>query len=272
MGVSGQIYSISLSDIEVSDFNVRLTDKNARIDELAESIEKHGLLQPVVLRGSHGNPPYELVVGQRRFRAHQKLNRDSIPAVFWGELPDINFKILSLAENMQRVELNHADKAEAITALYVHYNRDGRRVAQELGLSPSTVREYIKIEEQATRTAKDLLQQGRVRKADVKRAINAAQGDEAKLDRFLDEMTPLTKYEKDRAVSFAKSNPEAPVEQLIEEAKKPRFQRTVILNLTKEVDDALNQAKEQLSMDRDIIAANALAKWLQDNGFLKQEV
>ena len=165
--------------------------------------------------------------------------------------------------------MNHADKAEAITALYVHCDRNERSVAQSLGLSPSTVREYIKIEEQATPKAKDLLRQGKVKKEDVKRAIDAAQGDEAKLNRFLDEMAPLTKYEKDRAVSFGKSNPEAPIEQIIEEAKKPKLERTVILNLTKEVDDALNKAKEQLSMARETIAANAVAKWLKDNGFLK---
>ena len=103
MGVSKEIYEIDLKDIRISKSNVRLTNREAGIDELAESIEKHGLLQPVILRGSYGSPPYELVVGQRRFLAHQRLNRDFILAIFCGELQDINFKILSLAENMHRV-------------------------------------------------------------------------------------------------------------------------------------------------------------------------
>jgi len=143
MDISEKIYSIPLKDIKISEHNVRLTSKKAGIDKLAESIKKHGLLIPVILRGSYGNPPYELIVGQKRLLAHRALRKNTIRAVFSGNLTDVEAKILSLSENMQRVELSHADKAEAITALYLLYKRDERRVAQELGLSLQTVRDYI---------------------------------------------------------------------------------------------------------------------------------
>lgn len=269
MNISEKVYDIDLKDIKVSKFNVRLTDKEAEIDELAESIKKHGLLQPIVLRGSYGNPPYELIVGQRRLLAHKNLNRDSIRAVFCGELLDIESKILSLSENMHRVELNHADKAEAITALYLNYDRDDRRVAQELGLSLQTIRDYVKIEEQATPKAKDLLRQRKVTKADVKRVVDVAQGDAEKVDRLLDQMPKLSKYEKDRAVNYGKSHPEASDDEIIEEAKKPRMGSTVILSLPKELDNALNKAARRLSMDRESVAVRALSEWLKNNGYLK---
>lgn len=271
MDISKEIYEIDLKDIKISEHNVRLTGKKTGIDELAESIKKYGLLQPVVLRGSHGNPPYELIVGQRRFLAHRALRKNTIRAVFSGDLKDVEAKILSLSENMQRVELNHADKAEAITVLYLRYKRDDRRVAQELGLSLRTVRDYIKIEEQATPKAKELLRQRKVKKADVKRVIDAAQGDGEKADRLLEQMPKLSKYERDRAVKHGKSHPEASDDEIIEEAKKPRIEPTVILNLPKELDNALNKASKQLSMGRESIAVKALFEWLEDNGFLRRK-
>ena len=82
-------------------------------------------------------------------------------------------------------------------------------------------------------------------------------------------MPQLAKYEKSRAVNYGMSHPEASDDEIIEDGKKPRIKPTVILSLSKEVDDALNRAKYQLSMDRESIAEKALHQWLKDNGFLK---
>lgn len=266
-----EIHSIPLKEIKISDCNVRLTDKEAGIDELAESIKEHGLLQPVVLRGSHGNPPYELIVGQRRFRAHKEIGKNTIEAVFAEDMDDIKAKILSLGENMQRVELNHADKAKAITELYIHFKRDERRVAKELGLKLRTVNDYIKIEERATPKAKDLLKKRKVTKADVKRVIDAAQGDAKKADRLLDKMPLFSKYEKQRAVSYGKTHPKATADEIFEQGEKQRMEPTIILSLPKEIDSALNKAAHQLLMDRESMAVRALSEWLKNNGFLKTE-
>lgn len=271
MNLSKEIYSIPLKDIKISQFNVRLTDKKAEIEELAESIKRHGLIQPVVLRGSPEHPPYELIIGQRRFLAHQELNEKNIRAIFCGDFGDVEAKILSLGENMQRVELNHADKAEAITALYLHFHKDEGRVAKELGLHLRTVRDYIKIEEQATPKAKKLLRQGKVSRADVKRVIDAAQGDDTKADRLLDKMSTLSRYEKTRAVNYGKDHKQAPAEKIIEEAKKTKLELTVILNLSTEISDALDKAETKLSMDRQSIATKALSEWLENNGFLQRK-
>jgi len=65
------IYEIPLRDIKISDNNVRLHDPGKDLEELAASIKRHGLLQPVVLLGDYGKPPYKLISGQRRFLAHQ---------------------------------------------------------------------------------------------------------------------------------------------------------------------------------------------------------
>ena len=264
-----EIHEIPLDDIEVRDSNVRRTDRKAEVKELGNSIEKYGLIQPIVLRGLPGKPPYELIVGQRRFLAHKELGRNTISATFSGKVDDTQAKILSLTENMHRVELNHADKAEAITALYSRYNKSDQRVAQELGLSLRTVREYIRIEERATQKAKDLLRRRRVSKADVRRVIDAAQGDTEKADKLLDEMPRLSYYEKVRAVDYGKRHPKALTNEIIEDAKIARIQPTIILSLTPEIEGALGRARKRLSMANEAIATKALSQWLERNGFLK---
>lgn len=270
MNRNNKIYEIPLSQIRVSEFNVRKHDPQAEIEFLAKSIRDRGLLQPVVLRGTHGVRPYELIVGQRRFLAHKKLGRRSIKAVFCGSVTDLSAKILSLAENLHRVELNHADKAQAITALYNRYKRNDRRVAKELGLPIRTVRDYIKIEERASRKAKGLLRERKVSKADVKRAIDAAHGDKDKADDLLSEMRKLklTKYEKTRIVNLGRSHPRASAKTILEEAMKPKIERTLILNLTDEVEKALNRAQKDLLLEKEQIAEQALTLWLRKNRYL----
>lgn len=188
--------------------------------------------------------------------------------MFCGDVDELQAKVLSLAENLHRLDLNKADKAEAITELYLRYHRNVRRVAHELGISARTVREFIKLEEQATPRAKKLLRDQKVTKEDVKRVIVAAQGDKKKADRILDDFAHLTKYQKDRAATYGRGHPDASAEQLLEEAKTPRIEATVVLNLPKEIDHALNDASLQLSMDRESVAFMALSEWLEEGGYL----
>lgn len=268
MSESEVIRDVELKDIKLSPFNVRKTEVKTEIVELAESIKIHGLLQPVVLIGEYGKPPYELIVGQRRWEAHKLLGRKKIRAIFHKAETELQLQLLSLSENMHRAELNHTDKAKAITELYITLGKNAQKVARETGLSYSTVLGYIKIEEQATPKAKALLEKRSISKEDVKRAIKAAQGDESKIDKLLDELPKLTKYEKDRAVEYGKKE-KTTVNKIIEAAKRPKYERTVILNLDEDTDNALSKAGKDLAMDREEIAELALEEWLRKNGFLK---
>lgn len=268
-----KIYKIPLVDIKdvgESGLNVRHRDVGLGIEDLAKSIARHGLLQPVMLRGEFGHPPYDLIIGQRRLLAHKHLGGDFIEARFkppnYGRF---QAQVESLMENMQRVKLNHADAAEAITAMYNHYNKSVRSVADDLGISKSTVREYLAIDKLATPKAKRLLRERKVTKEDVKRVIKAAQGNMRKADRLLDLLPTLTKYDKDRMVDYGQRHPKAKVEEIVEEAKKPRFEPTVMLSLAPEVDKALERAATELDMDKASVAEEALCDWLEEKGFLQ---
>jgi ParB/RepB/Spo0J family partition protein len=249
--------------------NVRQTDRDVGVEDLAASIKKHELIQPITLRGEFGRPPYELITGHRRLAAHRQLGKSTIKARFKpASYSDFKARVESLIENLQRINLNHADTAEAVTAIYNEYKKGERKVAQELGLPLRTVRDYIKIEEQSSPYAKKLLRERKVSKADVKRAIDAAQGNLKKADRLLDKMPELYGHEKKKAVDYGKEHPKASDDEILREAKKGRVLKTIVLSIKPEIDNALQKAERKLYMNREEIASKALEKWLVDNGFL----
>ena len=267
-----EIKEIKLTDIKLDGVNVR-TDLNTpysqeNLQELAASIKVHGLMQPILLKGEFGKPPYGIIIGQRRFLAHQILKKETIYATFSGKIDNTDALLLSLSENICRQELNFNDTQNAITILYNHFNKDIYKVKEHLGLSVHTIRSYIKIEEQASKKIKKLLNEKKVTMADAKRAIDASQGDLNKADILVEELSKLTKYEKKRVVDIGQSKSSSNAHEILSEARKQRVEESIILNLPLDVHEALKKASEKLSMDGEEIALNALKQWLRTNDFL----
>jgi len=267
-----QIYEIELRDIEISDQIVRLTHQTKDLDELAASIKKHGLLQPVVLLGDYGEPPYKLITGQRKFLAHEQLNKTTIRAVFAGELSKEQAILRSLVENVQRVDLNHADTAKAITGLYRAFKKDERKVQKETGLSLRKVRDYINIEAQASPGMKKKLKDKKVSPADVKRALGAAQGNIKKAEKLLElmEKYPLTKYQKQRVTEYGRKNINASAKTIFEEAIKPRVEKNIMISLPEEIRQGLETATKEFSKEVEEIVPEIIEEWLYDQGFLDE--
>lgn len=269
---ANKVYEIKLSEIEISDLNVRHGNATKNIDELAASIKRHGLLQPVSLIGDFGNPPYQLIAGQRRFLAHEKLNKTTIRAIFTGTISDEEATLLSLVENMTKVDLNHADSARAITQLYEAYGKSDRKVQRETGLSLRRIRDYLTIESQASQKMKRMLRDRKVTPADVKRALKAALGQTKKAEKLLDLMCeyPLTKHEKKRVVEYGEEHSRASAETILKEARRPRVEKSIIVSLPEDVRSGLEQATTDLQQEAEEIVAEVLYDWLFEQGFLNE--
>jgi len=267
----GEIHDIPLKDISISPDNVRLSDPTKDLDELAASIKRHGLLQPVVLMGEFGHPPYKLITGQRRFLAHQKvLKAAKIKSVFVGHLTKTEAVVRSLVENMQRLDLDYDDTAKAVTHLYEEYGKDERKVHVETGLSLQKVREFILIEARATPKMKSLLKARKVTPIDVKRAIRAAQDDLKKAEALVDliiKHKPTT-HQKKRLISYGDKNKSASAEQIFEDAMKPHIEQSILISLPEDVRQGLMKATKSMAMEPDELAAKVLADWLRGQGFI----
>ena len=265
-----KIYRVPITDIRISKDNVRKTGPSRELDELAASIEKHGLLQPVILIGQHANPPYKLISGQRRLLAHQKLGKSDIRAVFAGTLSKTEAVVKSLIENMQRLDLDYLDTASAITDLYKQYNKDERQVQKETGLSLRKVREFILIEARATSKMKTLIKKGKVSHTDVKRAIRAAQDNLNKAEELVDliiKHNPTT-HQKKRLAMYGDKDKHASAKEILENAMKPHVEQSLLISLPNDVQLGLTKATTSMSMEAEELAAKVLTDWLRDQGFL----
>jgi ParB family chromosome partitioning protein len=131
------------------------------LDELAASIREHGVLQPILvqsisLRAYEGRPcRYELIAGERRWRASQRAGRDRIPAIVLGETADDRqLLVLALIENLQREELSPLDEGLAFAQLQSDFGLTQHEIAERVGKSRGYVQNRIRL----TTVADDLQQ------------------------------------------------------------------------------------------------------------------
>jgi ParB-like chromosome segregation protein Spo0J len=202
--------------------------------------------------------------------AHQKLNRPTILATFTGQIDDMDALALSLSENLLRQDLNFLDTMNAVTALYIHYGRDERKVKAKLGLSIKSIRRFIRIQESGTDKIKKLLDEKKISPQDAKRVITAAQGDATKADALVDAIVGMSKPQKIRAVEFGENHPDASLEQITKFATTPKIEPTVIVNLPLKIQKALEAAVDQVQQDPEEIILGALKEWLITNDFLTE--
>jgi ParB family chromosome partitioning protein len=143
-GEGQEIVSIDSSLIQPNPFQPRREFNQEEIQSLADSIKVQGLLQPVLVRQKE-NRKYEIVTGERRFRALRLLNRDKIPCVVRTGLADREMMEIALVENIQREDLNEIEKAEAFQRLLQEYDYTHDQVAHQVGKSRSAVTNTLRL-------------------------------------------------------------------------------------------------------------------------------
>jgi ParB family chromosome partitioning protein len=139
---SGQVAEIEVSQIRANPFQPRREFPAEELEELASSIREHGVLQPVVLRTVDGG--YELIAGERRWRACQRLGVAKIPAIV-READDTQMLELALVENLQRQDLNAIEEARAYAAYVQRLDLTQEQAAQRLGKSRSAVANMMRL-------------------------------------------------------------------------------------------------------------------------------
>lgn len=135
-----QFAEIEVNKIIFGEGNVRKTDVELKIDELARSIEEQGLLQPIIVR-KVGND-FELIAGQRRLAAITRLGNNTVPAMIIDTADTNTCILLSLMENVQRLDIDDRDRAAAIEKLVDANNGNYEAVARMLGMSEATIRSW----------------------------------------------------------------------------------------------------------------------------------
>jgi ParB family chromosome partitioning protein len=136
------VTKISIGQLRVNPFQPRKIFDNAALQELSDSIKEHGILQPVVVRqkGKH----FELVVGERRFRAAKLAKLKEVPAII-KDFNDQQMMELAILENLQREDLTPIEEAEAYQKLMEALNLTQEQLAFRLGKSRPHIANHVRL-------------------------------------------------------------------------------------------------------------------------------
>ena len=145
-GGAPRVQLVQVDQVQANRYQPRTEFDEGALKDLADSIERSGLMQPVVVRstGNSSGLQWELVAGERRFRAIKLLERAVLPAVVI-EADDREAAELALIENLQREDLNPLDRASALANLRDTFGLSQADLAERVGLDRSTVANLLRI-------------------------------------------------------------------------------------------------------------------------------
>ena len=155
------VKQIPLAQISTNPDQPRKTFTEKELKELSESIKERGVLQPIILRNVKDKSYlYEIVAGERRFRASQLAGLTEIPALV-KNLDDKNAAEISLIENVQRENLNPIEEAEGYENLMKKYQYSITDVSKLIGKSESYIRNLMRINN-LPESVKELIKEGKI--------------------------------------------------------------------------------------------------------------
>ncbi len=189
------------------------------LEELKNSIKDHGIIQPILVRPiSHG--VYELVAGERRWRAAQALGIQEIPAVV-RSLPDQEALEYSLIENLQRHNLNSIEEAQGYERLMKEFAYSQDHVAQRVGKDRSTVANLLRLLKLPDQI-QIALREGRLTQGHAK-ALLAIEQSERQLALFQQILDDALSVRRTEELAGDVKRPAARVESRPDAAKQPQF-------------------------------------------------
>ncbi|KZE37573.1 nucleoid occlusion protein [Bhargavaea cecembensis] len=140
---SEDVIKVRLADIIPNRFQPRTIFDEEKIDELARTINIHGVIQPIVIRPIEDGK-FEIIAGERRFRAMKKLKWTEVPAII-RDMDDKETASVALIENLQREELTAIEEAMAYDKLLKLHSLTQEALAQRLGKGQSTVANKLRL-------------------------------------------------------------------------------------------------------------------------------
>ena len=273
MDVLSEVREVNLDDLVIDTAQVRTRHVAKELDELVDSIRSVGLLQPILVCPAEQSGKYSIITGQRRFLACKQLQLSTIAAVVFSErVSEIEAKVLSVTENLVRTDLSSADLIDVCTYLYKQYG-SVKAVAEETGLSPSSVSNYVKYE-RLVEPLKALVDKGDVGLKTALRAQDAA-ATSGKVDpddavKLAKEMAPMSGPQQTKIIKDLRADPNLSTDDAIEDAKAGGKITQVVVTLSSEMHAALSRYADAQGMNQDDAAGALIRQGLYVNDFVAE--
>lgn len=141
---SGYIPNLSSKDIVPNPYQPRIEIKREKLEELARSIKEHGVIEPLLVTKNKKTGKYELIAGERRWRAATMAGITSVPVVVKESSPQEMLE-LAIVENVQRADLNPLEEALAFEQLTKTFNLTPEQISKRIGLSRPAIANKIRL-------------------------------------------------------------------------------------------------------------------------------
>lgn len=256
---------LPLDQIDVGLSNVRKTNLQEGIDDLASSIKEIGVQQPVVVikKGDR----YELIIGQRRYLACKKLGLSDIPALITSVKNDTEAIVKSFSENIHRLDLDYRDKMQVANELVARLGTVDK-AAKHLGVSSQTVKNYLGYAA-VPEAIKQMVDVGKFSAAIAVR-ITKNIPDEVQAIRIAQKISETPRSEERRnIIDIARENPGKDIDSIVKAAKERSLMKKIIIYVTPRVYEAIRLASKRYGTDTKDVVEEAVIEWLQSKGFVK---
>jgi ParB family transcriptional regulator, chromosome partitioning protein len=233
--IETSVVQLGVDEIVSNPYQPRTVFNDESIAELAQTIHTHGIIQPIVVRWREGN--YELIAGERRWRAAKSLGWSTIPAIV-REMNDAQTASAALIENLQREGLTPIEEAVAYQQLLELHGLTQESLAQRLGKGQSTIANKLRLLHLPTRV-QDALMRREITERHA-RALLALPGEDLQIQLL------ETCLEEGWNVKQMEGRVKRTIESLEGESHKPKSARK--RGLSKDVRLAVNTIRQSLDM------------------------
>ncbi|WP_368653493.1 nucleoid occlusion protein [Ornithinibacillus sp. 4-3] len=229
-----EVIKLPISQITPNRYQPRAVFNEDKIKELAQTIHTHGMIQPIVVR-KMDDEMYELIAGERRWRAVQTLEWETIPAII-RDMNDAETASVALIENLQREELTVIEEAQAYAKLLELHSLTQEALAQRLGKSQSTIANKLRL----LKLPEDV-QNALFLKTITERHARALIG-------LKDEVIQLRALEEIIENDLNVKQTEALIQKLLEPEQPKEKKQNRIKGVNKDIRIAMNTIRQSLSM------------------------
>ena len=141
---SDNVRLIAIEKLHSGPYQPRMDMDEESMNELADSIRAHGIIQPIIARESTTRDGYEIIAGERRWRAAQRVSIHEVPVIVRA-IPDKAAMAMALIENIQREDLNPVEEANLLKRLADEFMMSHADIAQSVGKSRATITNLLRL-------------------------------------------------------------------------------------------------------------------------------